>query len=245
MSKLDSYFLKFTDKKDNTAYFYDLNTKLDHKINDKNSLSFTGYFGRDIFKFNDAFDNAYGNILANLQWKSKFSENVNSTMSAIYTDYVYGLNLGFVGFDWKSGITNYAYKWDIAQTINQEVEIKYGLNSTYYNFNPGVIEPDSPESSINYYKIPNKYAFENAFYAELEHKILTDIHHAGSFRVHWPLLWLYLPNFLFIEFTYLILGQAAALATGRDIVFDALFIEQKIRVWFRRCRGHFLIGTDF
>nr|WP_317632683.1 carboxypeptidase-like regulatory domain-containing protein [uncultured Flavobacterium sp.] len=176
-------FLKFTDKKDNTAYFYDLNTKLDHKINDKNSLSFTGYFGRDVFKFNDTFDNAYGNILANLQWKSKFSENVNSTMSAIYTDYVYGLNLGFVGFDWKSGITNYAYKWDIAQTINQEVEIKYGLNSTYYNFNPGVIEPDSPESSINYYKIPNKYAFENAVYAELEHKILK------KFNVNYGVRW--------------------------------------------------------
>ena len=41
-------FLKLTDNK-NSAYFYDLNTKLNYKLNDKNSLYLSGYFGRDIF----------------------------------------------------------------------------------------------------------------------------------------------------------------------------------------------------
>src|SRR5690606_33390604 len=41
-------FLKFADN-DNTAFFYDLNAKLNFKINDKNSIYLSGYFGRDVF----------------------------------------------------------------------------------------------------------------------------------------------------------------------------------------------------
>ena len=52
-------FLKFTDI-ESTAYFYDINAKLSYKFNDYNNLSVTSYFGRDIFKFNTAFNNNFG-----------------------------------------------------------------------------------------------------------------------------------------------------------------------------------------
>ena len=34
---------------ENTAYFYDLNTKINYKINDRNSIYLSGYFGGDVF----------------------------------------------------------------------------------------------------------------------------------------------------------------------------------------------------
>ena len=49
-------FLKLTDI-ENVAYFYDLNTKSNFVINDKNKIFVSGYFGRDVFKLQDTFSN--------------------------------------------------------------------------------------------------------------------------------------------------------------------------------------------
>jgi hypothetical protein len=46
-------FLKLTDNK-NSAYFYDLNTKLSYKLNENNNLYVSGYFGRDVFSLNES-----------------------------------------------------------------------------------------------------------------------------------------------------------------------------------------------
>ena len=91
-------FLAFSDN-DNRASFYDLNTKLNYKINDNNSIYFSGYFGRDLFNVSDSFENTYGNALGNLRWSHIFSDKLFSSASFIYSDYFYGLNLDFVGFD--------------------------------------------------------------------------------------------------------------------------------------------------
>jgi len=39
----------------NQLYFYDLNAKLNYTINDRNRLYLSGYFGRDVFKFQERF----------------------------------------------------------------------------------------------------------------------------------------------------------------------------------------------
>jgi hypothetical protein len=53
-------FLKLADNP-NTAYFYDLNTKLSYRINDNNNLYLSGYFGRDVFNVDNAYVNTYEN----------------------------------------------------------------------------------------------------------------------------------------------------------------------------------------
>ncbi|MFT5738074.1 MAG: hypothetical protein ACI9SG_002426, partial [Maribacter sp.] len=87
---------------DNTAYFYDLNTKLNYKINDKNSVFLSGYFGRDVFGISESFVNTYGNAVGNFRWNHLFSDKLFSNLSLIYSDYYYGLKLDFVGFNWNS-----------------------------------------------------------------------------------------------------------------------------------------------
>lgn len=163
-------FLKLTDIK-SSAYFYDLNTKWSYLINDKNQLFFTGYFGRDIFKFNDAFDNAFGNTVANLTWNSSYSSKIKSEAALRYSDYYYGLTLDFVGFKWDSGIKNYDFKYQINHSVNNKLDLKYGLSSLYYDFNPGKIAPNKPDSQINPYEIPHKYAWENAVFLEADHEL--------------------------------------------------------------------------
>jgi len=163
-------FLKFTDN-ENSAYFYDLNTKLSYRLDDKNKLLFSGYFGRDVFSLSRNFKNTYGNTVLNLRWNHIFSDNIFSNLSVIYSDYYYGLTLGFVGFNWDSGIKNLNLKYDFDHYLNDTFQLKYGLQNTYYDFNPGEIEPIDETSGINYFKLNNKYALESAVYFSAEHNI--------------------------------------------------------------------------
>lgn len=156
---------------DNEAYFYDLNTKLSYRLNDKNSIFLSGYFGRDVFTIQDSFANTYGNSVVNFRWNHLFSDKLFSNLSLIYSDYYYGLDLNFVGFEWESGIRNFNLKYDFKHYITNNFKLEYGLNSIYYKFNPGEINPNTPDSGINPFKLIDKYAFENAVYIDAEHKL--------------------------------------------------------------------------
>ncbi|WP_179317654.1 TonB-dependent receptor [Winogradskyella undariae] len=156
---------------DNIAYFYDVNTKLSYNINDNNNIYLSGYFGRDVFKFSDTFENTFGNSVVNFRWNHLYSDKIFSNLSLIYSDYYYGLKLDFVGFDWVSGIKNVNLKYDFKHYISNDFKLEYGLNSMYYKFNPGDIQPINDDSGINPYKLIDKYAFENAIYIDAEHKI--------------------------------------------------------------------------
>ncbi|KGL62939.1 TonB-dependent receptor [Polaribacter sp. Hel1_85] len=156
---------------DNTAYFYDLNTKINYRINDRNSIFFSGYFGKDVFGISDSFVNKYGNTVANLRWNHLFSDKLFSNLSLIYSDYFYGLILDFVGFEWDSGITNYNLKYDFKHYITSDFKLSYGINNIHSKFNPGKIKPNREDSGIIAEKLIDKYANEFAAYLDAEHKI--------------------------------------------------------------------------
>lgn len=156
---------------DNKAYFYDLNTKLNYRINERNNVFFSGYFGKDVFGISDNFVNTYGNKVANLRWNHLFSDQLFSNLSLIYSDYFYGLTLDFVGFEWDSGITNYNLKYDFKHYLSNKIKLSYGINNIYSKFNPGEIKPNREDSGIVAEKLIDKYANELATYIDAEHKI--------------------------------------------------------------------------
>jgi len=163
-------FLPLFDIK-NKAYFYDLNTKLSYRLNDNNKIYLSGYFGRDVFNVSNSFDNTYGNTVVNFRWNHLFSDQLFSNLSLIYSDYYYGLDLNFVGFKWNSGIQNMNIKYDLKHYLNDRFNLEYGLHSTYYVFNPGVIQPNGPTSGINREELTKKYAFENALYIDINQQL--------------------------------------------------------------------------
>lgn len=163
-------FLKLTDN-DNSAYFYDLNTKLSHKLNDNNNLYLSGYFGRDIFDIGNTFTNIYGNAVINLRWNHLFSDKLFSNLSMIYSDYYYGLELDFIGLKWDSGIQNYNIKYDFKHYLSNDFKLNYGANAIYYDFNPGKVSPLGNDSSVNEEQLDKKYAFEPSFYIDANHDI--------------------------------------------------------------------------
>lgn len=174
-------FLKLSNNK-NSAYFYDLNTKLNYKFNKSNSLFLSGYFGRDVFSLNQSFTNTYGNSTLNLRWNHLYNDKLFSNLSMIYSDYYYGLNLDFVGFNWDSGIKNYNLKYDFKYYLSNKIKLNYGANAIYYDFNPGTIKPSSPSSGINFKQIEKKYALEPSIYVDAEQKVTDKINVEYGFR---------------------------------------------------------------
>ena len=160
---------------DNTAYFYDLNTKFNWKINENNNIFLSGYFGRDVFGISESFVNTYGNAVGNFRWNHLFSDKLFSNLSLIYSDYYYGLELDFVGFNWNSGIRNFNVKYDLKHYMNDKFQVNYGLNNIYYQFNPGKIEPSNADSGIIEDQLTQKYANEFAAYIDVEHRVTNDL----------------------------------------------------------------------
>lgn len=156
---------------DNKAYFYDLNSKINYRFNDRNNVFLSTYFGKDVFGINDSFVNDYGNTVLNLRWNHLFSDKIFSNLSLIYSDYFYGLTLDFVGFEWDSGITNFNLKYDFKHYLNEKFTLTYGINNIYIKFNPGEIIPNRADSGIQAEKLTDKYANEFAAYLAAEQKI--------------------------------------------------------------------------
>src|SRR5699024_5453904 len=176
-------FLKLADE-DNSAYFYDLNAKLDYKFNQKNTLYFSGYFGRDVFNISNQFKTSYGNAVANLRWEHRFNNNFFSNLYLIYSDFQNKLELKPLDFKYNSSIKNLNLIYDFNQKISDNFRLNYGVNAKYYLFNPGNLQPTTEESAVIAQQFVKKYALENAVFAEVKHKLSEELSLNYGLRVN-------------------------------------------------------------
>ncbi|MCX2682050.1 TonB-dependent receptor [Galbibacter sp. EGI 63066] len=167
-------FLKLANN-DNSAYFYDLNSKLNYKLNENNSLFVSGYYGRDFFEISDNFSSTYGNAMLNLRWNHHFSDDITSNLSTFYSDYNFKLDLGILDFSWKSTIGSAGLRYDFSHHFSDNLSLQYGANAIYYDFNPGTLEPDEGSARVNYRQLDKKYALEPSFYIDAEHKLSENL----------------------------------------------------------------------
>lgn len=163
-------FLKLNDNS-NSAKFYDINAKLNYRLGDNNSISFSGYFGNDVFDIDNRFESTFGNTMGILSWKHKFSDQLNTNLSLYYSDYKFTLGLPTEFFDWNNKIENYGLKYAWNHSVSEKLKLNYGIDAQYYNFNPGTVKPTSSESQFNYKQLDKKYALESSLYLDFEHQI--------------------------------------------------------------------------
>jgi len=152
-------------------YFYDLNTKFNYKINDKNRIYVSGYFGRDDFGFSDIFGFDWGNATGTVRWNHIFSDKLFSNTSLIFSNYDYRIKLGLgeQQFNISSAIRDWNLKQDYQYFISNNSTIKFGWNSIYHTFLPGKFEGTGNFASL--VSNESRYALENAIYISHEYKI--------------------------------------------------------------------------
>jgi hypothetical protein len=156
-------FLKATEKfKDNILYFYDFNAKANYKIDDKNRIYFSGYFGRDELGLGTNFSIDWGNKTGTVRWNRVINNKLFLNTSFIYSDYSYnvGLKNGETNFNVNSNIKDVNLKQDYTYYLNPKNTIRYGFNSILHTITPSVFS-GTVKNNVN--KV-GRNGLENAIY---------------------------------------------------------------------------------
>ncbi|HZE86191.1 MAG TPA: TonB-dependent receptor, partial [Puia sp.] len=153
----------------NSLYFYDLNVKANYKIDEKNTVYLSGYFGRDNLGFGNSFGIDYGNATGTARWNHIFNSRLFSNTSFIYSNYSYKIRINATNnnIHITSNIRDMALKEDMQYYVDADNKIDFGLSVIRHSISPGVISA-SDESSYGSLKLQNKYSLENAVYISHE-----------------------------------------------------------------------------
>lgn len=164
----------------NRYYFYDLNTKLNYRISEKDRVYLSGYFGRDVFKFKDntsnsinppEFNSEWGNSTVTLRWNHLFSDKLFSNTSLIYNDYNFTFGGGFsnVFFKFQSSIRDYNFKSDFDYYASPKTKFKFGVNAMHHTFNPGAASISFADQEVKL-ENPDRLALEFATYLLMDYE---------------------------------------------------------------------------
>ena len=156
--------------RDNQLFFYDLNLKVNHKLNDENRFYLSGYFGRDIFK-NEFAKFGFGNQTLTFRWNHLFSPKLFLNTSVIFSSYDYYLGTSEnepSSFVWNSNMEDYSGKFDFTYFLNSSNTVRFGLQSTYHVISPGVAKGVGSEAILDDIIMPNSYSLEHGAYLQNE-----------------------------------------------------------------------------
>lgn len=121
--------------------FYDLTAKVNYKIDNKNTVFLSGYFGRDVFGQEFGFN--WGNSTLSTRWNHVFSDKLFLNATAFYSNYDYALDSDLNNkrpnnaFKWTSNIENYSFKPDFTYYISPNNTLTFGGQILTYHFTPG------------------------------------------------------------------------------------------------------------
>jgi len=173
----------------NSYYFYDLNTKINYKLSDKDRLYLSGYFGRDVFQFKSPTSSfkvnvPWGNATACFRWNHLFSDKMFVNTSLIYTDYSFEFGGGQQEFEFKlfSGITDYTGKMDFTYYPNLKHTLRFGANYIYHVFVPSNASARSGEVVFDFGSIIRQYAHDAAVYVTDEFDVSDKLRLSGGLR---------------------------------------------------------------
>ena len=169
-------FLKAADQ-DNLVHFYDINAKINWKIDNKNRFFAAFYAGRDVFNFSDDFGFAWGNKTGTFRWNHLFNERLFSNTSVIISNFDYKLELKdpVQGFKWVSDLQELSIKNDLSYFINTNHELTFGYHLTGRRFSPGNITPNSDGSIFSEVEMQHMYALDHAFYLSNQQRLSDKI----------------------------------------------------------------------
>jgi len=159
--------------RDNKLFFYDLNVKFNHTINENNQLFFSGYMGRDVFR-NVLAATSMGNQTFTLRLNHLFTKKLFVNFSLIGSRYNYQLEApdGLINsFKWTSQLQDYSLKADISWFLNPANTIRFGAITTYHYLDPGQVEATGDQEMRSKFIVPSNNALEHALYVSDELKI--------------------------------------------------------------------------
>jgi hypothetical protein len=152
-------------------YFYDLNTKLNYRLSDRDRLFASGYFGRDVFSYRNResgfkVDIPWGNATASLRWNHLFNDRLFMNTSLIFSDYKFEFGAEQTEFEFRlfSGIRDFNAKVDFNYFPDIRHNVRFGVNVTQHRFTPSNASARSGEVVFDFGKIERLHGLSQAVY---------------------------------------------------------------------------------
>ena len=164
---------------DNTKlYFYDLNLKANYRFNDNNRIFLSGYFGRDVFGFEESDESAgfnWGNATGTLRFNHIFNSRLFSNTSLIFSDYNYLIsveeNRNNSYFRLGAGIRDISLKNKFNYYLNDKNKINFGFDIVHHRLRPSLFETSEDIEDLDALILPDRNALESAIYMSNEQQI--------------------------------------------------------------------------
>lgn len=145
------------------VFFYDVNAKINYRLNDNNQLFLSFYNGKDVLRIDyesesnfggnnymdrSSFGPEWGNTVTSLRLNTKLKPNMFTNTRLIYSRY----NMDFIGeyyeksngaeeefkIQYLTGIEDFGIRSSIDYALNPNHYLRMGLSSTYHTYRPGI-----------------------------------------------------------------------------------------------------------
>lgn len=136
-------------------YFYDLNAKANFDLGEKDRLFISGYFGRDVFGFDNEnfnFNFDWGNATGTVRWNHTFNSKLFANTTFTYSDYQYNISNRLTGFSFNLGssVTDASLKTDFYYALNTKHNLRFGINTIYHSFEVGRLKAGSDDGLVQF-----------------------------------------------------------------------------------------------
>jgi hypothetical protein len=162
---INSIKSNYVDLQNSTVKFYDASAKLAHLFSKKTKLTLSGYLSHDQFRLHGDSTYKWDTKLSTLQLDHEFGSGFSGGLMAGYGSYEYQVvdKNPETGFD-----LHYKLQYPTAKAhlsfVRASHKAEAGLQSTYYNFNPGTFAPLNESSDRKFVQIQQQQSMESAAY---------------------------------------------------------------------------------
>jgi hypothetical protein len=171
-------------------YFYDLNAKVNYRFSEKDRLYLSGYFGRDVFDFNNSKRSfktniPWGNSTGTLRWNHVFNRRLFANTTLLFNDYKFKFTAQQENFEigLSSGIRDGSFKTDFDYYPLPNHKLKFGGQFTYHKFIPNVVTGRQDSIIFKPNNEGTKYAAESALYLQDDWEL------SDKWKINYGLRW--------------------------------------------------------
>ena len=191
--------LSNTPNESNSAYFYDVNAKINHEFSKTDKIYLSGYFGQDRFTYKETHNQlqepsssksllSWGNATTTLRWNHQFSQKMFANTALIYSGYhltstsenKFGKETATQEF--KSDVQDYGAKFDMDFFPNIDHAIKFGVSATSHTFRPNTFTGKNSADSTSTLSKQTLNSIESAAYIEDDIRLFNRINLNIGFR---------------------------------------------------------------
>lgn len=159
-----------------TVFFFDINSTIQYKPNEKNHFLFYTYNGDDVARFYDLLKIKWGNRVVAGEWLHSFNKNLLLNTSLHYSKYGYGFNINFrdeLEYEWSSKLDEKSLRLDFDYSLNRNNRLNFGYNASLRKFSPVYLFIKENNTTFGNIRLDEKHVLEHALYIHNE-QTLTD-----------------------------------------------------------------------